>query len=104
MKTEQMLDVIRETNLSYLMLAQNMLRADRAQALYRLGINAENARMIEMLTPGQMLRMSSTPLLTCRFRIEDEEIWNLLTGHLKERETRNLHANILMASNFAEAL
>ena len=37
MKTEQMLEEIREANLSYLMLAQNMIRADRAQALYRLG-------------------------------------------------------------------
>ena len=104
MKTEQMLDEIRETNLAYLMLAQNMIRADRAQALYRLGINAEVADIIEMLTPGQMLRMAGTNLLMCRFRFDDEVVWNLITSHSKERETRNAHANILMAGNFAEAV
>ena len=34
---EQLLQEIREVNLAYLMLAQHMIRADKAQALYRLG-------------------------------------------------------------------
>jgi hypothetical protein len=34
--SEQILAEIREANLSYLMLAQNLIRADRAEALFRL--------------------------------------------------------------------
>ncbi|MBL3036201.1 flagellar transcriptional regulator FlhD, partial [Klebsiella pneumoniae] len=35
MTNEQILNEIRETNLSYLMLAQNLIRTDREQALFR---------------------------------------------------------------------
>ena len=36
MTPEQILAEIREANLSYLMLAQSLIRSDREQALYRL--------------------------------------------------------------------
>ena len=36
MTNEQLLAEIREANLTYLMLAQNLIRSDREQALYRL--------------------------------------------------------------------
>ncbi|MEH0168677.1 flagellar transcriptional regulator FlhD, partial [Roseateles microcysteis] len=35
MNADQILAEIREANLNYLMLAQNLIRADREQALYR---------------------------------------------------------------------
>ena len=38
MTADQILSEVRETNLSYLMLAQSLIRADREQALFRLGI------------------------------------------------------------------
>jgi flagellar transcriptional activator FlhD len=38
MTTEQILAEIREANLSYLMLAQSLIRTDREQALFRLGV------------------------------------------------------------------
>ncbi|NIU60792.1 MAG: flagellar transcriptional regulator FlhD, partial [Pseudomonas stutzeri] len=37
MDSEQLLAEIREANLTYLMLAQNLIRKDRAEALFRLG-------------------------------------------------------------------
>ncbi len=43
MNTEQILAEIREANLSYLMLAQTLIRSDREQALYRLGVSEETA-------------------------------------------------------------
>ena len=33
------------------MLAQSLIRADREQALYRLGISEDTAQMISLLTP-----------------------------------------------------
>ncbi len=38
MNADQILTEIREANLSYLMLAQSLIRSDREQALYRLGV------------------------------------------------------------------
>ena len=39
MTADQILAEIREANLSYLMLAQSLIRTDREQALFRLGVN-----------------------------------------------------------------
>ena len=56
MQPEQLLEEIREANMSYLMLAQHMIRADRPQALFRLGLSEEVASVISGLTPGQFRR------------------------------------------------
>ena len=50
MNADQILNEIREANLSYLMLAQSLIRSDREQALYRLGISEESAALIGLLT------------------------------------------------------
>lgn len=106
MNTEQILSEIRESNLSYLMLAQSLIRADREQALYRLGINEETAAMIALLSPAQMLKIASGNTLLCRFRMDDDMVWNLLTNHGKSAAndtTSRLHASILMAGRHQEA-
>ena len=51
MNTNTMHDEIRELNLAYLMLAQQMLRDDRAAAIYRLGIGEEVADGIADFDP-----------------------------------------------------
>ncbi|WP_085316817.1 flagellar transcriptional regulator FlhD [Derxia lacustris] len=107
MNTEQLMQEIREVNLSYMMLAQHLIRADKAQALYRLGISEDVAGVIDSLTPAQMLKVASGATLMSRFRFDDEMVWNLLTSHNKPAATEDsahaLHASIVMASNFAEA-
>lgn len=100
---EQLLEEIREANLAYLMLAQHMIRADRAQALYRLGISEDIADMIVALTPGQLLKIAAGNLLMCRFRFDDEIVWNLLTTNGKVDSANGLHASIVMAGKLAEA-
>ena len=76
---DRMMTEIREANLSYLILAQRLIRADKAQALYRL-------------------------------RFGDAMLWSLLTEHGRtadgdaERSAGRLHASILMAGNFDEAI
>jgi hypothetical protein len=60
MATNKLLEEIRETNLAYLMLAQTMIRQDRVQALFRLGISAEVADIINGLTAGQLLKIAGT--------------------------------------------
>lgn len=104
---DRMMAEIREANLSYLILAQRMIREDRAQALFRLGVSEEIATILEALTPGQMLKVASGSMLMCRFRFDDAMVWNLLTDHGRAEGGENasrLHASILMAGNFAEAV
>jgi flagellar transcriptional activator FlhD len=94
---------IREVNLSYLMLAQSMVRADKVHAMFCLGVSEEVADILADLGPGQLLKIASGNMLMCRFRFDDEMVWSLITSHSKDREARNAHASILMAGNFAEA-
>jgi flagellar transcriptional activator FlhD len=106
MNTDTILSEIRETNLSYLMLAQSLIRADREQALFRLGVSEETAAMIDTLSPAQMMKVASGNTLLCRFRMDDETVWGLLTNHGKTAAndvTSRLHASILMAGRHQEA-
>ena len=108
MTNEQMLSEIREANLTYLMLAQNLIRQDKAEALFRLGMSEESADMVATLSPAQILKIASGNMLLCRFRMDDEIVWNLLTNHSATKvdndATTRLHASILMAGRFTETL
>jgi flagellar transcriptional activator FlhD len=106
MNADQILNEIREANLSYLMLAQSLIRTDRDQALYRLGISEESAALITLLTPAQMMKIAAGNTLLCRFRMDDDMVWGLLTNHGKSAandSTNRLHASILMAGRHQEA-
>ncbi len=103
MSENTMLEEIREANLTYLMLAQTMIREDKSQALYRLGLNEEVAAMIEALSPAQLVRVAATNQLVCKFACNDEMVWGLLTSHGKERELAGVHVAILRAADYAEA-
>jgi flagellar transcriptional activator FlhD len=106
MNADQILIEIREANLSYLMLAQSLIRTDREQALYRLGISEESAALIGLLTPAQMMKIAGGNTLLCRFRMDDDLVWGLLTSHGKSAAndgTSRLHASILLAGRHQEA-
>ncbi|MCF8167985.1 MAG: flagellar transcriptional regulator FlhD [Rhodoferax sp.] len=108
MTNEQILNEIREANMTYLMLAQTLIRQDKAEALFRLGMSEEAADMIGALSPAQILKIASGNMLLCRFRVDDDMVWNLLTNHTASKvdndATTKLHASILMAGKFAEAM
>ena len=106
MDTNQILAEIREANLSYLMLAQSLIRADREQALFRLGVSEETANLIGSLTPAQMMKIATGNTLLCRFRMDDDLVWGLLTSHGKSAanvSVSRLHASILVAGRHQEA-
>ncbi len=53
MTNEQLLAEIREANLTYLMLAQTLIRQDKAEAVFRLGLNEESADILASLSAAQ---------------------------------------------------
>ena len=103
MKTEQMLQEIREVNMTYLILAQAMIREDKAQAMYRLGIGEDVADILEQLSTGQILKIASSNTLVCCFRFENQMVWDLLTSHSKDLNVGGVHAAILTAGKIKEA-
>ena len=103
MKLDEMLDEIRDVNLNYLMLAQQMIQNDKTAAVFRLGISQDVADLIETLTPAQILKLSSSGMLVSRFRFDDGLVLNMLTSYTKDRALAQSHAAILMAGQAAFA-
>jgi flagellar transcriptional activator FlhD len=104
MKSEQLTNEIREANLSYLMLAQSMIRDDRAAAMYRLGISEEVASIIEGLTPAQVVRMASSTMLLFRFRFDDTMIVDMLSDYGRGKLMAGTHAALLMSAQPAAGI
>lgn len=104
MNNDQLMAEIKEANLTYLLLAQQMIRADKASAIYRLGISQDVADILENLTPGQTLKMTASNLLLFRFRFDDRLILEMLTSYSKDMSLTKTHAAILMAGQSVEGI
>jgi flagellar transcriptional activator FlhD len=102
MNLSEMTAEIRDANLSYLMLAQQMINADKSEAIFRLGISRDIADLIERLSNAQLLRLASTNMMLARFRFEDSTILSMLTQHSKDVPLSHSHAAILMAGQPVE--
>lgn len=104
MYSTELQDEMREANLSYLMLAQKMIRADRAAAMLHLGLSEDLADLIDKLSAAQVIKLSTTNMLLSRFRFEDEMVVKLITDHGKSNEHSKLHAAIFMANQRVEEI
>lgn len=99
-----MMAEIRDANLSYLMLAQQMIRSDKATAIFRLGISDEIADMILGLSNAQILKLAGTNMMLTRFRFDDGSILGMLTNYNKDKNLAQSHAAILMACQPVEQI
>jgi flagellar transcriptional activator FlhD len=93
-----LLDDIQELNLSYLLLAQKLLREDPATAMFRLKLNSEAATLLASLSARQIMQLSRSRQLLCRIVLDDAEQLARLTQEQREPELANIHAALLMAA------
>jgi len=104
MTVNDMMAEIRDANLSYLMLAQQMIRSDKVTAIFRLGISADIADLIEGMSNAQILKLAGGNMMLARFRFDDAAILGMLTSNSKDRALTQSHAAILMAGQPAEEI
>jgi flagellar transcriptional activator FlhD len=104
MNSAQLHEEIKEANLSYMLLAKQMIQDDKASSLFRLGVSEEMADLIAGLSPAQLLKMASSNMLLCRFRLDEKLLLNMITDYSKDRMMSQAHAAILMAGRSVEAL
>lgn len=104
MEINQVLDEIRDLNLSYLLLAKQMLRDDKVSAMYRLGINEDIASILDKLSSSQLIKMAASNMLLCRFRFDDRLIAEMLSSERSDQSVAKSHAAILMAGKPAEVM
>jgi len=104
MNEAEMMSEIKDANLNYLMLAQQLIRSDKATAIFRLGISKEIADLLESLSNSQLFKLSATHMMLARFRFDDSSILSMLTNHSKDHSQARLHTAVLMAGITAEAM
>ncbi|MGA8862987.1 MAG: flagellar transcriptional regulator FlhD [Gallionella sp.] len=104
MNITQLQEGIRDINLTYLMLAQQMIEADKAAAIFRLGIGQDLVELIGQLTPPQIIKMAASNMLLCRFRFDEKLLLNMVTDYSKDRMMSQAHAAILMSAQTVEEL
>ena len=71
---KDLLSEIRDANLNYLLLAQQMLRDDKATAIFRLGIDIQIAELIQNLSLSQLMKLAASNMMLARFRFEDSTV------------------------------
>lgn len=104
MKRENFQEALREINLAYLMLAQQMLKADPETACFRLGISEEVAQIISDLSVTGLVKMANSQTMLFRMSFDDATLARLKAGEGRDETIAGLHASILSASRIREAL
>lgn len=98
-----LLSDIQEVNLSYLLLAQRLLRDNFAAGMYRLGFNDDVAETVLNLSPAQMMKLSASNTLLCAFRLNDYELLSTLTQDVLGGVLQQAHSTILLSQRALEA-
>ena len=104
MNTMQFQEGIRDINLTYLMLAQQMISEDKSAAIFRLGLGQDLVDVLAKLTPPQIIKMAASNMLLCRFRFDEKLLLNMVTDYSKDRLMSQSHAAILMSAQPVEEL
>jgi flagellar transcriptional activator FlhD len=93
---------IRDVNLAYLLLAQRLVRDDRATAMIRLGLTREMAELVANLSVSQVVKLAASSFLLCRFRLGDHSGLSALTEEKKDLPLKQAHASILLSGQQLE--
>ena len=102
--TSDMLNEIREVNLSYLLLAQRLLREDKPMGMSRMGISDQLADVIANLSLAQTVKLAASSQVLCRFRFDDHAVLSTLADKGKTSAISQAHSAILMASQPVEQI
>jgi flagellar transcriptional activator FlhD len=89
---------ISELNLTYMLLAQKLLKRDRAAAMLRLGISEELADLLRELSPGQMVKLAASNLLLFGFRLDELPLVQELMQDSKHISLQQARISIVLAS------
>ena len=93
---------IQEVNLSYLMLAQRLLRENYAAGMFRLGFSADVADIVTQLSPSQLVKLAGSSSLICGFRLNDYELLSALTLDVLGGVLQQAHSTILLSQRSPE--
>jgi len=95
---------IGDLNLTYLLLAQRLVREDVATAMFRMGLSREVADLLGNLSLSQIVKLAASSLFLCRLRLDDQPILSALTQEGKSLPLQQAHAAIVLSGQRIDAL
>ena len=100
---EEALAEIQELNMTYLLLAKQLLSEDREAALFRLGITEDVANYITSLSAKKLARISRTNQFLCSLRFENVVQLEATVASYRDYLDTPSHHSILLASQAADS-
>jgi len=91
-------------NLSYLLLAQNLIRQDAYTAGFFLGIDDELLNLLKNLPLPELLRLASVDRVICQLRIESESVLNSLTKSSRLEALQSIHTGIILSTDLLHGI
>lgn len=95
---------IQEVNLTYLMLAQRLLRDNLAAGMFRLDFCEDVATTVLQLSPAQVVKLASSGSLICGFRLDDYGLLSALSQDVLGGALQQAHSTILLSQRAPEAI
>lgn len=90
---------IQEINLSYLLLAQRLLKEDFATARFRLKVDETLATKIVSLTAKQLTQLARSNQFLFRLNLENPIQLEQLTSNKRAENLSHIHTALLMSSS-----
>lgn len=103
-ESTSVLNDIQEVNLTYLMLAQRLLRENFAAGMFRLGFCEDVATTVLQLSPAQIVKLANSGSLICGFRLDDYALLSTLSQDVLGGALQQAHSTILLAQRDPEAV
>ncbi|WP_130831371.1 flagellar transcriptional regulator FlhD [[Erwinia] mediterraneensis] len=101
---EDYLQSIHNINLSYLILAQQLIREDKISAGFRLGLPEETIEFLKELSLPQLIKLSTSSQLICRLRLDDEKVIGCLTKDSRIDALQQIHTGILLSTDLLNVM
>ena len=89
---------IQELNLTYLLLAQRLLKEDKLSGMFRLKFSEEMADLLLSLSTRQISQLSRTNQVLCTFSIEHAAQLARVLFNERDHGLTQTHAAMLLAS------
>ena len=103
MKAAQASKEIADLNLTYILLAQKLLREDRVSAMLQLGISAEMADLLAAMSLPDVIRIATSSFVLCGFRLDELPIFRSVMQDTREAALQQAHISIVLAGAHAAA-
>jgi len=101
---DEYLQSIHDINLSYLLLAQQIIRHDKFAAGFRLGLSPETIETLKDLSLPRLIKLAATNQFICQLRVDDEVVIENLTKDSRIEALQQIHTGIILSTNLLNSL